>query len=382
MLRIEDTDRARLVPESVDKIKESLILLNLKWDEEEHQSKRLDIYSKHLEILKVKKLAYEDQGAWRFKVEKGKNLTWNDVVHGPVKFSSDVIEDFIIVKSDGFPTYHFASVVDDHDLEISHVMRGDEWISSTPKHLLLYEAFGWKHPHFVHLPPILGSGHTKLSKRGGAKSVIEYVEEGYLPEAIVNFLALLGWAPKGDRELFTLDELVSEFSLDRLNKNSPIFNLEKLQWFNQQWLKKLSPNDFYKKLNDKFPHAYASKVTLSVIPLVQGRISTIADFPKLADSFYKKPTLTNPVIKAAPLSGATISQYAKALEKIDWNPDMIRAGTAEFARVHSVETKDLYRSLGVATFGNLVTPPLPESVSIIGKEETLERVSELAKKKK
>ncbi len=238
ILRIEDTDQKRFVPDSIPKIKESLLVLNLKWDEEYVQSKRLALYNKSLEILKDKNLAYQDEGAWYFKVPKDQKIKWQDGVHGTVEFSSDILEDFVIVKSDNFPTYHFASVVDDNDTKITHVIRGDEWISSTPKHLLLYQAFSWPTPTFVHLPSILGPDKKKLSKRERARSVLECLADGFLPEAIVNFLALLGWSPKNDRELFSLSDLIKEFSLERLNKNSPIFNIEKLNWFNKKYLQK------------------------------------------------------------------------------------------------------------------------------------------------
>ena len=254
LLRIEDTDRARLIPESINQIKKSLEVLSLNWDGDEiYQSKRLKLYDRHLQILKDKNYTYKEEDAWRFRVPKELKLTWRDLVHGPVEFSSNVIEDFVIVKSDGFPTYHFASVVDDHLMQITHVIRGDEWISSTPKHLLLYKAFSWNPPAFVHLPPILGPNKKKLSKREGAKSVLEYLNEGYLSEAIINFLSLLGWAPKGDKEVFSHDELIKEFSLERLNKNSPIFNIDKLRWLNGKWIRKIDEETLIDKIHSSFP---------------------------------------------------------------------------------------------------------------------------------
>ena len=383
ILRIEDTDRQRLIPQSKEDIKKSLKLLGINWDRYFEQSQRLSLYQRYLENLKSKGVVYQDDKAWRIKVPKQKKLKWNDLLHGEIEFLSDVIEDFVLVKSDGFPTYHFASVIDDHEMAISHVIRGDEWISSTPKHLLLYGAFSWVPPKFVHIPPILGPNKKKLSKREGAKSVIEYIDEGYLKEALVNFLALLGWSPQDDQEIFTLDELIAEFSVGRLNKNSPIFNIEKLNWFNQQWLRRLKPEEFDRKVQSRFPNMYPSNVTTTIAPLVQSRIGTILDFPKMADPFYKKPELPLDVIKAVPLSGATISNYAKKLETIpNWNPESFRSGTVQFAGENNVNTKDLYRSVGAATFGSLVTPPLPESVDVFGKEETIERLNELAKKKK
>src|SRR3990172_10155527 len=283
ILRIEDTDRKRFIPKSIPKIKESLLVLGLKWDGEEiYQSKRLNLYQEHLEILKKKQLTYNKEGAWYFKVEKSKKISWQDLLHGPINFSSDVIEDFVIVKSDGFPTYHFASVVDDHEMQVSHVMRGDEWISSTPKHLLLYQAFSWNPPKFIHLPPILGPDKKKLSKRQGARSVLEYIEDGYLPEALVNFLALLGWSPKGDRELFTLDELIAEFQVERLNKNSPIFNLGKLNWFNRKYLAKYAQKDLLsqvRKFSKKAKAEDDARLSL-ILNLIRDRMTTLADFDK------------------------------------------------------------------------------------------------------
>ena len=290
ILRIEDTDRKRFVPESVKAIEDSLKVLRLTWDEVYRQSERLSIYNRDLALLAKKGLAYEDSGAWRFKVAKGKKLEWTDLVHGQVEFTSDVIEDFVIVKSDGYPTYHFASVVDDHDLKISHVLRGDEWISSTPKHLLLYQAFGWDHPQFIHVPAILGPDKKKLSKREGARSVLEYMEDGYLPEALLNFQALLGWSPKGDKELFTLDELIAEFQVERLNKNSPIFNLEKLNWFNRKYLAKYAPKDLLsqvRKFSKKAKAEDDARLSL-ILNLIRDRMTTLADFDKYSGIFFEK----------------------------------------------------------------------------------------------
>lgn len=384
LLRIEDTDQNRLVPGAVEKIKESLELLGLKWDEEEHQSKRLDLYAKHLDILKEKNLAYDDDGAWRFKVEKGKELEWDDIVHGPVKFSSDVIEDFIIIKSDGYPTYHFASVIDDHDLAISHVLRGDEWISSTPKHLLLYQSFGWKPPKFVHLPPILGIGHKKLSKRDGAKSVIEYINEGYLPEAIVNFMAFLGWSPKGNREFFSLQELIQEFSLDRINKNSPIFNLEKLNWFNSVHIKKLDLDELGIKLkNLSFAKQSESQRSTNplytsddnfkkIIKLAQSRITTLKDFFKLADDMFFAPQIGRAATRTQlQLIQDLIFEFEKLANR-DWKENKILSAIKVVLEKYGARMSEIYKIFTVS--GNQTGLPLPESLEIIGKERVIERL--------
>lgn len=382
ILRIEDTDQNRLVPESLPKIKESLKLLGLVWDEEEQQSKRLNLYKKHLEHLIEKKAVYEQEGAWYFKVPKDVKLNWNDVVHGPIEFSSDVLEDFVVIKSDGFPTYHFASVVDDHDLEISHVLRGDEWISSTPKHLLIYQAFGWKPPLFVHLPPILGADKKKLSKRDGAKSVIEYIEEGYLSGALVNFLALLGWSPKGDKELFSLQELTQEFSLDRLNKNSPIFNLEKLNWFNKKYIQKLSDDDLLERLSNTpgvsqtlslhTPGVRKDKL-IAIVRLIRDRMTTLADFDKFASIFFEKG-------KEKPPEKSKMENAKEAIESVDkWDEQSIEKTLDQWIEKNNLQPGDFKNALRLSVFADN-TPPIYQSLAVLTKEEVLKRIDDALKK--
>lgn len=374
-MRIEDTDQNRIVPGAVEKIQESLKLLNLNWDSEIiFQSQRLDIYKKHLEILKSKGLAYQEEDAWRFKAKTDKEkIGWEDLVHGHVEFPKNVIEDFIIIKSDGFPTYHFASVVDDHDMEISHVLRGDEWISSTPKHLLLYAAFEWNPPKFAHLPPILGSDHKKLSKRDGAKSVGEYIEEGYLPEALVNYMVLLGWAPKSNQEIFSLDELIHEFSLDRINKNSPIFNIEKLNWFNAQWIKTMPDKILATKIHQKYSEYEISKIT-KIIPVIKDRINKINDFKNFANFFFQKPDLEEH-LKDISISKKVFQNLISTLETIGvWTEDKISAVVTAVMEKENLTKAQLYRSLGIAISGKLVTPPIFISIQVLGKAETIERL--------
>lgn len=371
ILRIEDTDQARLVPESIGKIKESLELLNLKWDEEHIQSQRLNTYKKHLEELKTKGLAYEDEGAWRFKVPQSKVFTWEDVVHGSVEFKSDVVEDFVIVKSDTYPTYHFASVVDDHYMQITHVFRGDEWISSTPKHLMLYEALGWEPPIFVHLPAILGESKKKLSKREGAHSVIEYVKDGYLPEALINFLALLGWAPKGDRELFTLEELTKEFTLERINKNSPIFNLQKLEWFNKKYLQTLDIKGLASKVksfSQKAKTQDEQKLT-KILVLIRDRMTTLADFEKYASIFFEKG-------KESPPEKSKVQKAKEAIESVsNWDEKTIAKELNAKISETGLEPSEFKNTLRLSIFADN-TPPIYESLAVLTKDEVLKRIDE------
>ena len=378
ILRIEDTDRKRFIPKSIPKIKESLLVLGLKWDGEEiYQSKRLNLYQEHLEILKKKQLTYNKEGAWYFKVEKSKKISWQDLLHGPIEFSSDVIEDFVIIKSDGFPTYHFASVVDDHEMQVSHVMRGDEWISSTPKHLLLYQAFSWNPPKFIHLPPILGPDKKKLSKRQGARSVLEYIEDGYLPEALVNFLALLGWSPKGDRELFILDELIREFSLDRLNKNSPIFNIEKLNWFNKKYLQKYTSDELIKKIRNfsKLAKTVNDQHLAKISRLVRDRLTTLADFDSIASIFFEKG-------KEKPPQKSKIENARKAIESIiTWDEYSIGQVLDEWIASNHFESSDFKNTLRLSVFADN-TPPIYQSLAVLSKEEVINRIDDAIKKAK
>ena len=376
ILRIEDTDQKRSTKEYIGNIEESLKLLWIDWDSKYLQSERLDIYQKHLEILKKKGVAYEDDGAWRFKIDSSsEKISWNDLAHHKVEFPTHVIEDFVIVKSDGFPTYHFASVVDDREMEISHVLRGDEWISSTPKHLLIYKAFGWQPPQFCHLPAILGGDHKKLSKREGAKSVKEYLGEGYLPEALTNFLALLGWAPKGNRELFTLDELTREFSLDRVNKNSPIFNIEKLNWFNKKYLQKLSTKDLtamVKPISRRANLRDSQKLT-KIVDLIRDRMITLADFEKYSKIFFEKGSQEPP-------SKEKVDTAKKAILSIkNWDTESIKENLDQFAQDNNLESGDFKNTLRLAVFADN-TPPIYESLSVLTREETQKRLEEARQK--
>src|SRR3954464_5062446 len=248
VLRIEDTDTERSSWEMVAGIVDGLRWLGLDWDEGPDvggphapyfQSQRLETYREHVQALVRDGKAYADEGAIRFKVPPGQTR-FEDLVHGPVKFQNEHIENFVILRSDGHPTYHLSVVVDDIDMAITHVVRGDDHISNTPKQVLLYEAFGKPVPQFAHVPLILGPDKKRLSKRHGATSVMQYPKLGYLPEAMVNFLGLLGWSPGGDRELLSRDEMIALFALEGISGGNAVFNPDKLDWFNQQHIARLS----------------------------------------------------------------------------------------------------------------------------------------------
>ncbi|MBI4394606.1 MAG: glutamate--tRNA ligase, partial [Candidatus Omnitrophica bacterium] len=254
LLRIEDTDRERSKPEFEDEILNSLSWLGLKWDEPIlKQSERIGFYQSISERLIQEGLAYREgeggRNAVKFKTPKQK-IKFHDLIHGAIEFDGTLLDDLVIQKSDGSPTYHFACVVDDHEMGITHVIRGDDHISNTPRQLFLYEALGWKPPQFAHLPLVFGQDRTPLSKRHGAVSLTAYREEGYLPEGVLNYLALLGWSPSGKEEIFTLPELIERFTLQGINKTNACFDSEKLKWTNAEHLRRLKNEDYIKKLSE------------------------------------------------------------------------------------------------------------------------------------
>jgi glutamyl-tRNA synthetase len=371
IVRIEDTDRARIVPGSKEAIFEILKWLGISWDEEYVQSERKNIYKEHADILLKKGIAYEDEGAVRFKVPANQEVSWTDAIGDKkISFKTDVVEDFVILKSDGFPTYHLASVVDDHLMEISHVIRGDEWISSVPKHILLYKAFGWDHPVFAHLPVILGPDKTKLSKRHGARSVLDLRNEGYLKEALLNFMALLGWNPGSDREFLTVEEIISVFDLKDVNSASPIFDSTKLEWMNGEYIR-MTNNEKLKTLisdyygNDKEVTAYLkenSKILGTILDLAKTRLKTLKEFKEL-------------VVPIAPKLSNEEKSVAKTLfEKFsnikNWNKETILSAMRETLSCCKAKGSVLYK----ITTGYEKGLPLPDSLEILGKEKTAKRI--------
>lgn len=337
ILRIEDTDKEREVTGSIEHIIKSLKWLNINWDEGPDiggphasylQSQRLDLYKKYANILIDKGLAYPDPyteeevgvfrdkaelekkpflyrehrpenfDVWdgtrplRFKVKDIKSYKWNDVVYGDLSAGPEALDDFILIKSDGYPTYNFAHIVDDIEMGVTHVMRGQEFISSTPKFLSIYEALEVEPPIFATLPPIMASdGKKKLGKRDGAKDVLEYGKDGYLPEGMINFLALLGWNPGDDREIFTMEELINAFDLSRIGHSGAQMSQEKLEWINKEHIKKLSSEELKNKIFECLPEDLKIR---KLVPIISERITKFGDIKEMLekgelDFFYKQP---------------------------------------------------------------------------------------------
>lgn len=375
VLRIEDTDRARFVPEAESAIIEILKWLNLNWDEKYTQSKRLSIYKEYAQILRSKNLAYNEDNAVRFRMSKTGETSWIDLVgNKTISFKNETQEDFIILKSDDYPTYNFASVVDDHLMEITHVIRGAEFISSTPKHLQLYKAFGWELPKFAHLPLILGQDHQKLSKRHGAKSALDYKKEGYLKEAIINFIALLGWNPGENKEIIDIDTMIKLFDLKDINTGSPIFDIKKLEWMNGMYIRQTKLDELKSHLRQGFGGQAKLKnidETLldKFIPLAQTRMKTLNDFYNQVAPFFEelKVELNEKEKQVAKKLFDNLSLIP------DWNDETILSILKQVIEEERIRMPIIYKILTGKESGL----PLPQGLEILGKEKVIDRLKKI-----
>lgn len=399
ILRIEDTDRARYVAESEREIAETFKWLGFEFDEGPdigggfgpyRQSERLKIYKKYAEELVKGGMAFADEGAVRFKTKKIGVTSWHDLVGEKViTFENSTQDDFVILKSDGYPTYNFANVVDDHLMEITHVIRGNEFISSTPKHLMIYEAFGWQPPQFAHLPVLVGPDRAKLSKRHGAKSALEFKKEGYLKEAILNFLALLGWTHPEGKEIFTIDEMINFFDFKDCNLASAFFDTTKLDWLNGEYIRKSQNSnlksqilEYLKDISGGVAESPTEQEVEKVIPLIKERIKKLSDFIPLTDFMFEKPEYEREVfeklkIKDLKQTLGKISGEFKNMQK-PWDAKLFEQTFRKLAGDLGLSPTQIFQLIRVAVSGQLVTPPLFESIQILGEDETLKRVEEVA----
>lgn len=360
ILRIEDTDKKREVEGGIDNIKKVLTTFNLKWDEFYIQSERLELYKKVAQELVKNGHAYEDGGAIRIKIPRDEKISYTDfVLRKEIVWDTNTLEELVLLKSDGFPTYHLAVVVDDHDMGITHVLRGHDWLPSTPLHLLLYKFLGYKLPEIGHLSDIMDPDGGKLSKRKGSTSVKGLLEDGYLPEALLNFVILLGWAPKDNRELFTLQEFIEAFDPKGFQKANPIFNREKLDWFNGEYIRKLSVEDLIKRLNLE----NTSKNKL-IVKLTQDRIKNLTEFNEFAKFFWEAPKVDKK------LFGKNHKDHLQtAIEAIEKDIPLDKV-----PKDNNFKVGDFFMDLRIAITGSKFTPPINESIEILGKEESLKRL--------
>ncbi|OGD78206.1 hypothetical protein A2368_04555 [Candidatus Collierbacteria bacterium RIFOXYB1_FULL_49_13] len=374
LLRIEDTDQKRFVPGATEKIYSMLDIFGLKYDESFVQSERVKtgIYKKAAEKLVEDGHAYEDEGAIRIKIPKGETVSYHDfALNKDISWKTDNLKDLVLLKSDGFPTYHLAVVVDDHDMGITHVLRGYGWLPSTPLHLLLYKFLGYTLPEIGHMTDILDPEGGKLSKRKGSTSVENLLEEGYLPEAILNFVILLGWAPKDNRELFTLDEFIKVFDPTGFQKSNPIYNTKKLDWFNGQYIRQKSDQDLLPLVRPYAPADADDALLLQIIPLAKQRLTNLKDFATLTNFFFTTPP-RHPELDSG---SAFLPAIHEVLSTCAWDKVSIESALSDLASSHAWDRSAFFMTLRLAICGQKVTPPLTESMLILGKTESLSRIS-------
>ena len=431
ILRLEDTDKNREVEGADDYILNAVKNLGIIYDEGPdvggtfapyRQSERLDIYKKWAEKLIASGRAYadpytpdeiqkfrdqatvdkkpflyrnhrpENPPVWdgsqplRFKSDP-RDYVWQDAVMGELHASSEAIDDFILIKSDGYPTYNFAHIVDDAEMEITHIIRGQEFIASQPNYLNLYEALEIEHPIFATVPHILNeTGNKKLGKRDGAKDVMEYLRDGYLVEAMDNFIASMGWNDGTEQEIFSMDELIAKFSLDRIGRSGARFDEKRLLWMNSQWIKKLDLDDLLKRVEDFWGPAGKSasdEQKKSVLTIVQERMKTLADLPALSEYFFERPTpdwtmLDNDkqlkkLDKHEQIK--LLKQAINKLETTEWETEKIQVSLNELLEVTESKPMILFSLIRYALTWAPFSPGLPETMQLLGQQETLNRLN-------
>ena len=392
LVRIEDTDKERSKPEFEKEILTSMEFLGLKLDEEIiRQSSRIERYREVAKTLVDKDMAYEETSdgrtALKFRMPK-KETKLYDLVRGEVSFDTSLFDDLVIFKSDGFPTYHFACVVDDHDMQISHVIRGDDHLSNTPRQVLLYEAMGWKPPKYAHLPLIIGDDGTPLSKRHGVVALKTFMAKGYLPEAMLNYLALLGWGDAGgNQEFFTLEQLIKKFSIKRVNKASARFNIEKLNWLNGEHLKAMSEEAYLKGISDFYPELskrFSAKAWKGLLLLYRSRIKTYGDLKDQAPYCFEDITHYDQGTREKLLKNSVadvLEKWQVQAEQADFeNHQSLEKLTRDLAEESSLKAADLIHPLRFAICSKTVSPSLFELMSVLGKTTTLERLHQFLTK--
>ena len=431
ILRIEDTDQARLVDGATNLILDTLEWLGLDWNEGPRkggeygpyvQTERLDHYKAWAQKLIDKGLAYadpytveevqafrdvakaekraflyrdhrpENPPEWdgtkplRFKVPDVKRYTWTDAVMGELSAGPEALDDFILIKSDGLPTYNFAHIVDDYEMKVTHVIRGLEYIASIPKYLSLYDALEIEYPVLACLPHILApDGNKKLGKRDGAQSVQEYKDAGYLPEAMLNFLASMGWNDGTEQEVFTKDELIEKFSLDRVQRSGARFDEQRLLWLNGQHIRLLSLDDLYERVTDFWPESavgISSERKKEVLALVQDRLKTLKDLPTLTDYFFAEPTLDWSMIEGnkqlAKLSSEELQQLIQAssdaLSTSEFTPEAVQATLNQLLETSGQKPGILFSLIRTVVSWAPFSPALDQTLATLGKEVVLARL--------
>ena len=396
LLRIDDTDVERSTPEFQKNIIEGLEWLGIDWDEgfnkdsstSYKQSDRFDRYEKIAQDLVEKGLAYEDDGAIRFKVEENKNIYFEDYIRGDMNFNTNDIEDFVILRSDKTPTYHLASTVDDIDYEISIIARGEDILSSTPKHIMIMEALDAKIPDFCHLPLLFGPDGKKLSKRHGDTSVSSFRDQGILANAMFNYMSILGWSPGDDLEIFERDVAIENFDLKNVLPNPAIFDTVKLLWMNGQYIRNLNKDEFSKKATDNISASLGREIFQEeleriniILPVVQERLETLNDITDQIKFLLDEPFTVN-TEEWNGVNSENVQNYLKnirenfkLMEKFDL--ENIESMMREELNELNMKPKEGFQATRIAVTGTKISPPLFESIFALGKSATIARLAEM-----
>lgn len=435
ILRIEDTDRVRARADSERAIFEALSWVGLTWDEGpdvggEHgpyrQSERSEIYTEYAGQLLARGKAYrcfctaerlaelraEQKAAKatfgydgrcrdldpaeaagragagephvvRLAVPREAAIEFDDLLRGRVEISTEQIDDQVLIKSDGFPTYHLANVVDDRLMKISHVIRGEEWISSTPKHVLLYQAFDWPQPVWIHMPLLRNTNKSKLSKRRDPVSINYYRDVGVLPEALLNFLGIMGYSFGDDREIFSIDEMIEGFSWDKVSLGGPVFNIDKLRWMNEQYIHRLDDRQLAERL---IQWRYNADHLAALAPLLRERIKLLSDFAGATTYFFSDTVDLEPVADKLAIKDVSNKDLRLAIEELlgeidaleSFEPDALEAVSRRVVESRGWKTGKFFMVLRLALTGRSASPPLFDTMAVIGKELTRHRLRELA----
>ena len=390
ILRIEDTDRTRSTEEAIQQILDSLTWLGLNWDELYRQTDRIEVHRRAAEELLAKGAAYEHEGAVWFRIPNTGITVVEDLLLGRVEFKNSELKDLVILRSDGTPTYNFACVVDDSDMGITHVIRGDDHLNNTPKQILIYRALGRELPKFAHLPMILGPDKTKLSKRHGAVSVLEYRRRGFLPEALVNFFARLGWS-HGDQEIFSREELIELFDLDGVGKSAAVFDEAKLLWFNHEWLKRTSLERLSRLLSEYIvQEGIASQEEVEALgearlrraaELLRERNKTLVAMAHAAAFLFPGelpwPDEAKGLLK--PELAEPLSRIAAALSTCqDFTPEGVEKAVRETLAELGLPLKAVAQAIRVALTGRTVSPGLFDVIALAGRDLSVTRLRAVA----
>lgn len=387
ILRIEDTDKERSQIIFEQDIKKGLEWLGLSWDEEYKQSLRIDIYQKYLDQLIKEDRAYLKDGAYYFRTPLEGKIIVDDLIRGQVEFDANSFDDFVIAKSNGDFIFHFVNVVDDWQMKISHIIRGEDHLSNTPKHILLFQAFGAEPPKYAHLPLILNSDRTKMSKRFSDTNFSDYIAKGYLPIGIINFLAQLGWSDPSGQEFFSLEEQIQAFDLTRVQKAGAVFDIKYLNHINHHYLSQMPFDDYYTLAEPFITFAGNPDYHKKVLKLLQERAQYLGELPELMDYFYQPKDYAMDLLvfrKSTPaltMQGLDVAyKVLTALDKSSWQEKELQQVLDDTIAVEGLTAGDLFWPVRVALSGLNGSPSPVELLSTLGKEESLKRI-ELAIKK-